>query len=925
MKKERFVKLAITLAVASATTAFATEYDTTITGKESGYEDIRTEDASGVVKYQFTQEDKVVISDPEGVSISSLNPSPDSININHLNMSVTNSSSVVQGISFFNQDGASKKSLVLGDANLRVKNSNQTGTADAHAVEMQGQGSTLRFDSLKATVSTATNGTDTTVYGISTNFNTTSDNHITGGDIELVLSAESSTWVAAHGISLAGSGTADVDVGNVAIDVTSNVTGEGNGGETWTVGIQADDNKTVTAESIHITTQATAAEGNAAYSRGIESYGLGNTIHVGDGEIRAIANGDSNNYLEAKGVFVRDCDSEVKLGNVDITTQANVIAASADALDDRYVDSIGIDNRGGSVAMAGGSIDVSVTGELDEGNAYGAFVLGGGDITIGSAEGGVVDISAKTSATYGMAIGLAARDGEINYFGGTIQAGDHAIWSADAGKVSLFGTTIVENSGSYGIYTEEGGLVELNEGAVVYANSMYNDGEVIVNKATLITGELEKNQKYGTWSVSGGLIEFGQAMKDGEVRLGNVVANDSSTLKFESGTTYSIESFEGSGTTLEVASLQENTVQLLNDSSSDLTVTAPATLGNNYASEAEFANAIASVVTNGTAGQLTGDFVKGDEGDILGAFTGTIDGNKVVLGSITPNSKISALGSVNTLNVFQWRHDMNDLTKRMGELRLSPEGVGSWARVYGSQQTYKGIESKNQSIQVGADYDVGANWKVGAALTYTNGDTSYDDGEADHDAFGLVAYGTWMNESGLFVDVIAKYSRMSTDFSVKNMSGSYDNNAFSASVEAGWNIRFSDVAFVEPQVELTYGQVVGDEFKTGNGVTIAQDDFDSLIGRVGLRGGFLFPDNRGSLYARASVAHDFEGEMSSAATKGASRAKISDDLSGTWYEFGIGANFNLTDRAYVWADLEKSNGGEVKEDYRWTVGARYVW
>ncbi len=126
-------------------------------------------------------------------------------------------------------------------------------------------------------------------------------------------------------------------------------------------------------------------------------------------------------------------------------------------------------------------------------------------------------------------------------------------------------------------------------------------------------------------------------------------------------------------------------------------------------------------------------------------------------------------------------------------------------------------------------------------------------------------------------------------------------------------------------MELTYGQVAGDEFKTTNGVNIEQDDFDSLIGRVGLRGGVLFPDNKGSLYARASVAHDFEGEMKSVATKGASRAEMYDDMSGTWYEFGIGANFNLTDRAYVWADLEKTSGGEVKEDYRWTVGARYVW
>lgn len=310
-----------------------------------------------------------------------------------------------------------------------------------------------------------------------------------------------------------------------------------------------------------------------------------------------------------------------------------------------------------------------------------------------------------------------------------------------------------------------------------------------------------------------------------------------------------------------------------------------------------------------------------NEGDIMGEMTYT-DG--VV--AEKDNTKLSAFSSVNATNLLQWRHEMNDLTKRMGELRISPEGVGTWARLYGSEQEYgnTGTETKNTSIQVGADYDVGAGWKVGAAFSYTDSSSSMNNGSADGDMFGLAVYGAWFNDDGQFVDLIAKYSRLSTDFTAGDMTGSYDNNAFSVSAEYGWHFKFNDLAFVEPQAELTYGQVLGDDFTMGNQVRIEQDDVDSLIGRLGVRGGFYFPENKGTIYARASVLHDFDGESSFTATKGES-ATYTEDMGGTWYEFGIGANFNLTDTTYTYVDLEKSTGGEVKENWRWNVGLRHVW
>lgn len=269
---------------------------------------------------------------------------------------------------------------------------------------------------------------------------------------------------------------------------------------------------------------------------------------------------------------------------------------------------------------------------------------------------------------------------------------------------------------------------------------------------------------------------------------------------------------------------------------------------------------------------------------------------------------------------------MNDLQKRLGELRMSPEGVGAWARLYGSEQEYgsQNVISKSKSIQVGGDTDIGNGWKVGGAFIYTDGDVDYDAGKADSDAYSLAVYGTWMDEKGLFVDLIGKYTRMETDFKASSMSGSYENNALTLSAEAGWHFKVNDQFFVEPQAEFTVGRIMGDSFRASNGVKVKQDDTNSVIGRVGVRTGYYLPKNKGTVYAHLSGVYDFDGEVSSKAVSGVRSRRTSDDLGGSWVEMGLGGNYNINDKAYVYADLQKTAGGEVKENWRWNVGMRYV-
>ena len=315
-----------------------------------------------------------------------------------------------------------------------------------------------------------------------------------------------------------------------------------------------------------------------------------------------------------------------------------------------------------------------------------------------------------------------------------------------------------------------------------------------------------------------------------------------------------------------------------------------------------------------------------EEGDIKGQITRFVDaeGNEEEVHQES-NSKLSTLSSVTALSTIQWRAEMNDLTKRMGELRDSHDGIGTWVRLYGSEQEYgeQSVTQKSATVQVGADYAVG-DWVVGGAFSYTDGTTDYDGGSGDTQAYGFAVYGTWMAENGMFVDLIGKYSRLESDFDIRNMSGEAKNNAFSMSAEFGWRFDLTNLVYVEPQAELTYGRIMGDDFRTSNDVKVAQDDYDSLIGRVGLRAGLKFPEKKGSIYARLSGVYDFQGESEASYSKDDLTETYRNDLGGGWMEYAVGANFNLTDRTYTYVDLEKTTGGEVTEKWRWNVGVRHV-
>lgn len=95
----------------------------------------------------------------------------------------------------------------------------------------------------------------------------------------------------------------------------------------------------------------------------------------------------------------------------------------------------------------------------------------------------------------------------------------------------------------------------------------------------------------------------------------------------------------------------------------------------------------AAILTHVGANIREGGTATIEGGDVLGEIEITTGANGVIsIGSIGASDKVASLSDGQSIATMQWRHEMNDLTKRMGELRDSPAGIGAWARLYGSEQ-----------------------------------------------------------------------------------------------------------------------------------------------------------------------------------------------------------------------------------------------
>ena len=719
--------------------------------------------------------------------------------------------------------------------------------------------------------------------------------------------------------------TIDIDSKNIALSVNANAT-EGNGQAAAIFAQGKNDNSVINIGSENTENLTIVANNTNGNSFGIASVATNNEAAHG-GNVSLVA--------KKINVNVSGKSAQGVLASNGVTNGSSVVIGNANS--DININVDGSDEAIGIAAFEHGNVNVN-------GNNFIVNAVSGKNDSIGihvqnnGKEGEVATVNINSTNT-----SIKANDALSVYSGASLNVNGNIYTDADNALITRGNSNVNINTNGNSVVQLNGDInfnVTNDGNSGLEANSNVNIN--LNNKNSYLNGNIIKTQSGSDAGVdmtvsnitlnlsNGGTWNTDEDSFVNNLNLNGGVIN----LKGDENQTITVDkSISGSGTINLDSTLKDDS----SISAGKFVVNSDATVKNtnlnvNYigftADDVKNANvALESVKDNVTGINHTNTIA---EGDINGSISQTVDanGNK---GAITQasNSKIASYSSMLTLATAQWRHELNSLSKRLGEVRSAPKSVGLWARAYGSEMEYgpQNVTLENNTIQLGFDTDLGSGFKVGSAISYTDGSSSAINGSADNDLYGFALYGTYLADNGVYVDLIGKYSRISNDFKYQNFSGSYDNNAYSLSVETGWNFKLNDTIFIEPQAEFTYGKILGDDFTASNGVSVNQEDTDTMIVRGGLRAGFNLPEDMGLIYAKASLVHDYDSENAFRASKNIAGSidsvYVKDDLGGTWAEYGIGANINWTENCYTYFEIERTSGSDLTENYRWNLGTRY--
>lgn len=314
-------------------------------------------------------------------------------------------------------------------------------------------------------------------------------------------------------------------------------------------------------------------------------------------------------------------------------------------------------------------------------------------------------------------------------------------------------------------------------------------------------------------------------------------------------------------------------------------------------------------------------------GDLLFKETGYNEGYVSNITSKKTTKTMDVMKNIAATAIVAWRQEDSTLSQRLGELRESDGGRGIWVRMSRGEFEYDG-EYKNQYnfFQMGYDWAAG-NWHYGAAISHNDGQTTYTHGDGENRSTSLSLYGTWLGDKGHYADIVLKQGRLSNDFDIYteagHTSGDYDAWGTSLSGEYGMKVDLDGGWYVTPQAQLTLMRIGGEDYTTNNGIKVNQDSLESAVWRVGFEVGKRISDS-GSIYAKASLLHDFAGSADTYLSLNGLTNSYHQDIGDTWCEAGIGFNYKTSENSYVYADVVKTFGGDVETPWQWNAGMRWT-
>ena len=873
--------------VLAANTALAAEYkeytESISSGNENYSTEIKSSDANGNYTYNFGQEAKLVINnESRGISLDyTENSTANKIIINNkLDISVTNKDNANPTYGLYLQSNGDKEIDRSGGGNINVlvEDSELSAFAMGSGVFLtalsDSDNNVIKIGNtdIEVQVLNAKHGIE--AYGL-TSSGTGDNNKIIMGNGSINITANSVNEVFSNRYNVKPSGIAaydntEIKTGNVAIVVTA--TGNENIRETVANGIIAEAGEAkVTTLNGSITATAINTADGATYANAILA-GDGSNVTKSDGNITAVAEGEGT--LAARGVNLWSDETITNLGVVDIS--AKTIGGSTE--NGNWIDSIGVWTRDGSTAnIAGGSItaeaynsdEVTVNNDA---NIYAILSDGTSFVNVNQETNNdvVINGNIETRSDSTVKLNLNTINSELN---GAIDDN-----STNGTNLTLANGAAWNNTGTSNVknVNVNSGIINQNAKEDITVNNYSGSGDI-----NFKAEDTDKN----------GVLDF---TNTGDVTIGTAEAGSSVNLGVINNTV----------NTLDIEKTEEN----LNALAQKLTYEGS---NSNLSGKVTVKEGL---ITPEASADLMFD------GNSQGYVTNITGGDRVT-------KTMDAMKNLAATAIVAWRQEDSTLNQRLGELRESDGGQGIWVRMSRGEFEYDG-EYKNQYnfFQMGYDWAAGS-WHYGAAVSHNDGQTTYTHGDGENRSTSLSLYGTWLGDKGHYADIVLKQGRLSNDFDIYteagHTSGDYDAWGTSLSGEYGMKVDLDGGWYVTPQAQLTLMRIGGEDYTTNNGIKVNQDSLESAVGRVGFEVGKRISDS-GSIYAKASLLHDFAGSADTYLSLNGLTNSYHQDIGDTWCEAGIGFNYKTSENSYVYADVVKTFGGDVETPWQWNAGMRWT-
>ena len=777
----------------------------------------------------------------------------------------------------------------------------------------------------------------------------------------------------AYGLVAAGSGVYSVNFANLALTATGGYGGYGGAAQTF----QADTNNSQgdmymstdgadggSAASVGLTIQngsmQLTAEAISSTAAGGTAGGAGRDNNANTVNGAAPANAGQGGEATATGIAVQSfLSNELAVERITATATGGVGGTGGVYSGTNTTADGGLGGNAYAYGMRNNGA-AAVTAENIKANAVGGTGGSGGSVSNG-ANGG----NGGNAYAYGVYSSVGKTEIAIDKIVAAVTGGNGGSPGSggSGGVVGNFGSIAAEAK-AYGIYAEKNAVVDLHaktpgdtikigakadNATSTEAYAVYADNAIV-----LFHDKAELNTSDGVSTTDNNVLTF---LNNATLGFGGTAANRTvtgGTLQLAGSNTFRVNTDLAAGTADKFTF-----DSLATGSSTDkqyITVGYDASLdpykegstganGGTPIDVLEITNLNGQDLSNFTGGTTTLD-------SVLYQYNSTtnvkVENNKIQITGITTTKIPAPSESVKTARDAQmamgsmWRIEGNNLMKRMGELRSDKEAAkgGVWARYYRGElsadsaydrefsQDYTAFQGGIDKVQ---DFK-GGKLYTGIAVNRIDSNAGYTAGSGDLSSTGVGVYASWLGSKGHYLDVIARGSKLTNDFKLVDLSGNaakadYDTWAYGISAEYGYRQNLNAGWFVEPQAELSLGHIGSADYTMSNGGRIENDGVDSAVTRIGILGGkeFTIGGRPSNAYVKASLLHDFGSNGGATAYYGTdSLALQTGDLTGTWYEIGLGANLSIAKNSNLYFDALKTFGGDLRTDWQFNAGLRFT-